>query len=621
MATVNFMLTSPIAVDGDLDVAETKMVSRVNELFQELQRIPGVRVAMSDIGYADGMDYCAIVSVKNQWYASAAQLRRVAEQFDPQYKDREYDDVRYMEYYTDLSHLEQVKISGFRINCNELVYRTTEGRDLIENALGVELVRLPAGENIDYYNQYNSLFRVRVEQFNGTLKYGYIDKYGMPVMKTVYDEISAPDKKGLCCASFLGKKGIVAAGDGRLIPFVYNDIKGANLDLLKDLQCLDKGMESGVSLFSENGHILAEKMTDDGLRWGVIDRKNKVVIPFEFETLTEVYTDDARYAKHGLLIAQKDGKFGMIDKDGSVAVPFEYDYLGLFDRDNPQLGPVDDGYLFAYKDKKVGIIDVNNKVAMPFRYSPREILHFEYPQIRFPIRPKNKTLNENIGDLARLEELCKKQDWTYEWSADIQVRQNGAASMNELCTLFNEISEWHVPQAVEIWEKYAPANYAMPSIKLSEKEREAGTKIYQLSLPQKSDIYRRPEERVGVYITPQERVNTLIEKIRDAEKVRSEVEIYTYSDERSAALEEGLVVTDWNEFEVAQERRLAEIGREIETLYEQLDSAEANVRKFVPPLERRTNELVPTSALHNIEQGIREKLSNVVSPQNCEQKM
>lgn len=64
MATVNFLLTSPIAVDCDMDVAEIKVVSRVNELFQELQRIPGVRVAMSDIGYADGMDYCAIVSVK-----------------------------------------------------------------------------------------------------------------------------------------------------------------------------------------------------------------------------------------------------------------------------------------------------------------------------------------------------------------------------------------------------------------------------------------------------------------------------------------------------------------------------------------------------------------------------
>ena len=63
MATVNFMLTSPIAVDGDMNVTETKMVMRVNELFQELRQISGVQVAMSDIGYADGTDYCATVSM------------------------------------------------------------------------------------------------------------------------------------------------------------------------------------------------------------------------------------------------------------------------------------------------------------------------------------------------------------------------------------------------------------------------------------------------------------------------------------------------------------------------------------------------------------------------------
>lgn len=40
------------------------MVMRVNELFQELRQISGVQVAMSDIGYADGTDYCATVSVK-----------------------------------------------------------------------------------------------------------------------------------------------------------------------------------------------------------------------------------------------------------------------------------------------------------------------------------------------------------------------------------------------------------------------------------------------------------------------------------------------------------------------------------------------------------------------------
>lgn len=615
MATVNFMLTSPIAVDGDVGEAETKMVSRVNELFQELQQISGVRVAMSDIGYDDGMDYYALVSVKNQWYAPGAKLRRVAEQFDPQYREREYADVGHMNYYTDLSHLEQVEISGFRKDFNEFVYMTSEGRDRVENALGVEFVRLPAGESIDYYNHYNSLFRVSVKQFNGTLKYGYIDKYGMPVMKPIYDEISTPDKKGLCYASFLGKKGIVAAGDGWLIPCVYNEIKGANLDLLRDPQNLDKELEKNISIFSENGHILAEKATDAGLRWGVIDRKNKVVIPFVFESLIEVYADEARYAKHGLLIAQKDGKFGMIDKDGSVAVPFEYDYLGLYDRDNPQLGRVDDGYLFAYKDKKVGIIDVNHRVAVPFRYSPREISQFEYPQIRFSVLPK--TESECQADLSRLEELCKRQNWTYEWSAVIQVRQDGEASMNELVKHFKTISEASLPEAIAIWENHALGSFAVPSIESSERKQE----VFRLDIPRENDRYLRPEERTGVYILPQERVNIIVEKIQDAEAVRSEISHYSYYDVCVAALEEGFFEPDGGEFNRGKERHLAEIGCKIDTLYEQLDVAKANVRKFALPLERWKDGLAPTSTLHNIEQGIKEKMSKAVSSPNCEQKM
>lgn len=189
----------------------------------------------------------------------------------------------HMKYYTDLAHLEQVKISGFCKDFNELVYMTTEGRDRVENALGVEFVRLPVGTHIDYYNQHNSLFRIRVQQFNGELKTGYIDKYGMPVVKAVYDEITAPDYKGICCASFLGKKGLVATGDRQLIPFVYNEIKGANLDLLRNPQSLDKEVEKSISIFSENGHILAEKRLMPGSAGGLLTEITKLLFPLSLK--------------------------------------------------------------------------------------------------------------------------------------------------------------------------------------------------------------------------------------------------------------------------------------------------------------------------------------------------
>ena len=281
------------------------------------------------------------------------------------------------------------------------------------------------------------------------------------------------------------------------------------------------------------------------------------------------------------------------------------------------MGRVDDGYLFAYKDGKVGIIDVNHRIAVPFRYSPEEIYQFEYPQIRFSVRPVSKNEIECQADLSRLEELCKRQNWTYEWSAVIQVRQDGADSMNKLVQHFKKISESSLPEAIAIWEKHALGRFPVPSIELSEEEQ----KVFRLDTPRESDIYLRPEERTGVYIPPQERVDSLIEKIRDAEAVRSEISHYSYHDMCVAALEGGLFEPDGGEYNRNKERQLAEIGREIDALYEQLDRAEANVRKFAPPLERRKDILAPTTTLYNIEQGIKEKMSKPRSSPTCEQKM
>ena len=88
-----------------------------------------------------------------------------------------------------------------------------------------------------------------------------------------------------------------------------------------------------------------------------------------------------------------------------------------------------------------------------------------------------------------------------------------------------------------------------------------------------------------------------------------------------AAVEEGFFEPDGGEYNRNKERQLAEIGREIDALYEQLDRAEANVRKFAPPLERRKDILAPTTTLYNIEQGIKEKMSKPRSSPTCEQKM
>lgn len=76
---------------------------------------------------------------------------------------------------------------------------------------------------------------------------------------------------------------------------------------------------------------MAGKETSDGIRYGAVNLKEEVKIPFEFESLEVQYNRDRRFVRYGFMVAQKDGKYGMIDKEGSVIIPFEYDHLGQKD--------------------------------------------------------------------------------------------------------------------------------------------------------------------------------------------------------------------------------------------------------------------------------------------------
>lgn len=53
-------------------------------------------------------------------------------------------------------------------------------------------------------------------------------------------------------------------------------------------------------------------------KWGYIDSKGKVVVPFEYES--------AWNFSEGLALVQKGGKWGFINEQGRVAIPFQHDY-------------------------------------------------------------------------------------------------------------------------------------------------------------------------------------------------------------------------------------------------------------------------------------------------------
>ncbi|WP_417611535.1 WG repeat-containing protein [Owenweeksia hongkongensis] len=127
--------------------------------------------------------------------------------------------------------------------------------------------------------------------------------------------------------------------------------------------------------------------------WGIVNRDNKVIVPFEYEYMDKTYYnsrhrgDFCMVQKNGLLgtinmnneviipiqyeamsgwceygpeghYVSKDGKFGLIEPDGKIVVPAEYDGLSVY---SPN-------YILVRKGKKCGAINSKKEVIIPFEY-------------------------------------------------------------------------------------------------------------------------------------------------------------------------------------------------------------------------------------------------------------
>ena len=140
--------------------------------------------------------------------------------------------------------------------------------------------------------------------------------------------------------------------------------------------------------FDENSYVAAK-----GKKWGVIDNKENVIIPFKFKVVSEI--DDKGY----IMVTNKDGKRGFINKEGRFIIPYfkQGIIIGGFDDDRALIGigeqfketwgymdrtgktviPLQykkaegfiDGLAIAGNDKLAGIIDLNGDTILPFKFT------------------------------------------------------------------------------------------------------------------------------------------------------------------------------------------------------------------------------------------------------------
>lgn len=205
--------------------------------------------------------------------------------------------------------------------------------------------------------------KIKPSQKNGL--WGIEDEKGNVIVPFEYDKIIANFKNGLAKVKkddkyyFIDKNKMMyeirgdAEGPNGVFNARYNDgcyevrkdgkdgfINSVTHEIIIPVDYEDVGFFS-----YENGATVKKNG-----RWGVVDKFNHVIIPFEYQELHEF---EGRYA-----IAKKNNQWGVIDETNQVIIPFEYEAIKYYTKNES---------FRAQKNGKRGVIDTTNSVIEQFK--------------------------------------------------------------------------------------------------------------------------------------------------------------------------------------------------------------------------------------------------------------
>lgn len=192
----------------------------------------------------------------------------------------------------------------------------------------------------------------------GKQSIGFINQIGdtiIPLNK--YKFLNPIDEEGMILGEYKGKRGYINIAQDTLIHFKYENL----------------------SVFS-NG-LAPAKLNG---KFGFIDRKGKVIIPFEYETESHFY-------KCGLAEVRKNNKYGFIDKSGKVIIPLEFEKV----RDNKA-----DEFVCAMKNGKWAFFSCEGKQLTEFEFD--QITESPYSESSYTYFENGLCLVKKNGKLGYL---------------------------------------------------------------------------------------------------------------------------------------------------------------------------------------------------------------------------
>lgn len=172
-----------------------------------------------------------------------------------------------------------------------------------------------------------------IRKSNDLDKYGFINHRGEVVIDFEYD-YATNFYDGLSAVQKNGKYGFIDTNNKTVVPFIYD-----NAYFFSDgLALVQKDGKYGF--INHQGNVVIElkyqfaqlfsdglaSVSIDGNKFGAINMKNEIVIPFVYDSIS--------YADFGVMAVEKNGKYGVINNKNEIVIPIIYDELESVNENN-----------------------------------------------------------------------------------------------------------------------------------------------------------------------------------------------------------------------------------------------------------------------------------------------
>lgn len=306
--------------------------------------------------------------------------------------------------------------------------------------------------SIGFYH--NDLYIVRKDNDNeGTYAYGVVDNDGTVYIPVEYDQIEFEKegreyKDNIYKCNEKEKWGLVSSTNGTLLPCEYSSIEGngiwrtcksgkygyVQLNGTSSITTLIPCIYESLGKYSVDSYIHA---TLKGKK-GMIDSKNKIIIPFEYSNVgNPCHTSNG----YNIIWVEKDGKLGIYNDDGKELQPCDIDKAYILTEYNSiELSYTDcpsTDYIYIVRNGLTGLISGSTfETIIPCMYeylSPIKTSKAFYKANGKwgIIDTNNKTIQLAIYDNVEIDgsTLSEQKMPSMAFQSNMYVRNNGKVGM------------------------------------------------------------------------------------------------------------------------------------------------------------------------------------------------